>query len=133
MSNLNIDKQANGNGAKNGAAKSNGGTPRAAVFSKNGIDLNGEIIDEMAKDASPMQLKNWITHLEALYDKKRADNRKELKKQVDKLLLSNDYSLEQLYAARPLPSTEELASLAKDRKKNNQSKRDQMTNGLFGA
>ena len=73
-----------------------------------------------------MQLKNLITHLEALYDKKRTDNRKALKNEVDNLLLSNDYSVEQLYAARPIPTTDELAAQANDRKKNKTSKRDQM-------
>jgi len=133
MSNARNDKNLNHNNAKNDAAASARTADRAPVFSNNGIDLNIEKIDELAADASPRQLKTWISHLEALYEKKRADNRAQLKNQVDKLLLSNDYSVEELYAARPIPTLEELADHAKNRKKNKQSKREKMISGMLGG
>lgn len=121
MSNQNNPSQTPRNGSK------------PTVFSKNGIDLNASLVDEMAADASPRQLKNLITHLEEIYDKRRTDNRSDLKKQVDKLLLSNDYSVEELYAARPIPTMDELAAQAKDRKRNKQSKREEMINSMLGT
>jgi len=132
MSNINSENQSNGRQSKNGAAKGNGNGARPSVLSKNGIDLNVEVIDEMAAGASPRQLKNWITHLEALYEKRRLANRKDLKSEVDQMLLSNDYSVEELYAARPIPTLDDLAAQVQMRKKNKISKRDQMIKNMLG-
>jgi len=131
MSNENSVKQTSMQG-KNGAAKTNGGNRHPSILSKNGIDLNIDAIDEMASGASPRQLKNWITHLEALYDTRRLENRKELKSEVDRMLLSNDYSVEELYAARPIPTLDDLAAQVNARKKNKVSKRDQMIKNMLG-
>ena len=73
-------------------------------------------INELAKKATPKQIRAWINRLEDLYEQKKSAVRKDLTSKVGDLLESNGYTIEELFAARQLPTTADLAARAKTRK-----------------
>lgn len=74
-------------------------------------------IEEIAKDATPRQIREWIDRLETLYDEKRTRVRNDLQDRVTDLMASNGYTIEELFGARVLPSAADLADLANQTEK----------------
>ena len=129
MSDMKLNKNLNGVSDAVNAPKKAGAL--SSVSPKTNDDL--ELINELAADANPRQIKQWIARLEVLYEEKRTAIRTDLKSQLDDLLHTNDYTIEELYTARPIPSTSELAEQAKKRKTETQSKRDLTINSICGV
>ncbi len=129
MSDIKLKKSSNGSSGAQGAGANGNGL---ANPSQNDASDNAAI-NKLAANASPRQMKRWIARLEVLYEEKRMAIRNELKSQLDDLLDSNDYTIEELYTARPIPSTSELAEQSEKRKSETQSKRDQAIKGICGV
>ena len=130
-----MKSKKNVNGDSDTSAKANGHKKTDAAHStssKTKAKDDLDMINALAADANPHQIKTWIERLEHLYDEKRSAIRTELKSQLDDLLHSNDYTIEELYAARLIPSTSELAARAKKRKSDPRSKREQSINSISG-
>ena len=72
-----------------------------------------KMIDELAEHATPRQIQQWIGRLEALYEQKKVRVRKDLQDRVNDMIALNGYTLEELFSARVLPSTTELAETAR--------------------
>jgi hypothetical protein len=70
-------------------------------------------ITEIAQGATPKNIKAWIESLETMYGEKKSRVRKELQEKVLELVSSNGYTLEELFGARILPTTSELAERAR--------------------
>lgn len=79
-------------------------------------------INELAKDASPRQIRAWIDCLEMLYTEKKNRVRNDLQDKVTDLISSNGYTIEELFGARVLPSAADLAEWTK--KKEEAAKKD---------
>jgi len=136
MSDMKPKKNMNGDSDTGASAKANGHKkPDAAhgASSKTKANDDLDMINALAADANPHQIKTWIGRLEHLYEVKRSAIRTELKSQLDDLLHSNDYTIEELYAARLIPSTSELAAQAKKRKSSPRSKREQSINSISSS
>lgn len=78
-------------------------------------DARNVNIEEIAKDATPRQIREWIDSLEALYDEKKSRVRKDLQDRVTDLMSSNGYTIEELFGARVLPSAADLAEWTKQK------------------
>ncbi len=87
---------------------SNGGTMKTQV-----ADGDTKTIDELAEHATPRQIQQWIARLEGLYEQKKVRVRKDLQDRVNDMIALNGYTLEELFSARVLPSTSELADTAR--------------------
>lgn len=76
---------------------------------------DGELkaIDDLAESATPRQIQQWITRLEQLYEQKKVRVRKDLQDRVSDMIALNGYTLEELFSARVLPSTTDLAEAAR--------------------
>lgn len=107
----NLNNNIQRNGGQNGAQQT-------AAKPANNLDANKEdlaTINKLAKDATPRQMMLWIERLQELYDQRKVSVRKELKDQVGDLLETNGYTIEELFGARNLPSTADLAARAKSK------------------
>ncbi|MEZ5924325.1 MAG: hypothetical protein R3D57_08055 [Hyphomicrobiaceae bacterium] len=80
-----------------------------------------KLIEELAEAATPRQIQQWIVQLETLFEQKKQRVRKDLQERVNDLIALNGYTLEELFSARVLPSTSDLAELSR---KNGQAQRD---------
>jgi hypothetical protein len=76
-------------------------------------DGDMKIIDELADAATPRQIQQWIARLETLFEQKKMRVRKDLQERVNDMIALNGYTLEELFSARVLPSTSELAEAAR--------------------
>jgi hypothetical protein len=76
---------------------------------------DGELkaIEDLAEGATPRQIQHWIARLEQLYEQKKARVRTELQDRVSDMIALNGYTLEELFSARILPSTTDLAEAAR--------------------
>lgn len=90
---------------------SNNGT--AKTFKDQVADGDTKIIDELAEAATPRQIQQWIARLETLFEQKKVRVRKDLQERVNDMIALNGYTLEELFSARVLPSTTELAETAR--------------------
>ena len=79
-------------------------------------------INELAKDATPRQIRAWIDRLETLYAEKKNRVRDDLQDKVSDLMSSNGYTIGELFGARVLPSAADLAEWTKT--KEDAAKRD---------
>lgn len=76
-------------------------------------ETDTKMIDELAEHATPRQIQLWIARLESLYEQKKVRVRKDLQDRVNDMIALNGYTLEELFSARVLPSTTELAETAR--------------------
>lgn len=90
------------------SAAPNAGTMKAQV-----AEGDMKMIDELAEHATPRQIQLWIARLEGLYEQKKQRVRKDLQDRVNDMIALNGYTLEELFSARVLPSTTELAETAR--------------------
>lgn len=105
-------KQAESMAASGGPVKSN----------KDQVaDGDTRIIDELADAATPRQIQQWIARLETLFEQKKVRVRKDLQERVNDMIALNGYTLEELFSARVLPSTTELAEASR---RNSQAQRE---------
>jgi len=86
------------------------------------IDEETKKINELAKNATPRQIRAWIDRLEALYNEKKNRVRNDLQDKVTDLMSSNGYTIEELFGARVLPSAADLAE--QTRSKEDEAKKD---------
>jgi hypothetical protein len=89
-------------------------------------DGDMKIIDELAEQATPRQIQQWIARLETLFEQKKLRVRKELQDRVTDMIGLNGYTLEELFSARVLPSTAELAEIARKNGLAQREKADRM-------
>ena len=89
-------------------------------------------IDDMAKAATPKEIRKWIETLEAVYSDKKRTARNGLKDKVKSLLDTNGYTVEELFGARSLPSTDDLADQWDDRARAARDKKNRMIDSTLG-
>ena len=119
---------SNGAGMKHNQKAGNGANPTMGSANRSEQQMSAQtakprddlaMIDTLAAEATPKQMRQWIARLEALYEKKKAAVRKELTEKVGDLLEANGYTIEELFGARQLPTTADLAARAKAQSKTN--------------
>jgi len=71
---------------------------------------------EITRKTTPRDIRDWVAKLEELVDQKKQRIRDDLARQVNSLLADNEYTVEELLGARILPSTAELAEMARKNK-----------------
>lgn len=71
---------------------------------------------EITKGTTPKDIREWIAKLDELVAQKKQRVRDDLAAQVNGLLADNEYTVEELLGARILPSTSDLAELARKNK-----------------
>lgn len=89
-------------------------------------------IHDMAKSATPKQIQEWIEVLEGVYADKKRTARNGLKDDVKKLLDMNGYTVEELFGARSLPTTDDLANQWDSRDRAARNKKDRMIDSTLG-
>lgn len=94
-------------------------------------DSSAAPITELAEGATPKSIKAWIENLEAMYDQKKQRVRKELQDKVLDLISANGYTLEELFGARVLPSTSDLAERARKRDQMPSERKEKMMDSTF--
>ena len=77
---------------------------------------NSEFTIEITKATTPRDIRDWIVKLDELVAQKKQRVRDDLAAQVNGLLADNEYTVEELLGARILPSTADLAELARKNK-----------------
>lgn len=80
------------------------------------IAHNSEFTIEITKTTTPRDLRDWVAKLEEMVEQKKKRVRDDLAAQVNGLLADNEYTVEELLGARILPSTADLAELARKNK-----------------
>lgn len=105
-------------------AAANGGTMKSLKDQVADGDL--KVIDELAEQATPRQIQQWIARLETLFEQKKMRVRKDLQDRVTDMIALNGYTLEELFSARVLPSTTELAETARKSSLAQREKADKM-------
>ena len=127
-SNMKHNRQNNNNGSNASGGNTQTTSQSAHQANKEGgsnLQVNTStandlaVINKLAKDATPKQMMLWIERLQELYEQKKTDVRKDLKDKVGELLESNGYTVEELFGARQLPSTADLAARSRTRSKDN--------------
>ena len=80
------------------------------------IAHDSEFSIEITKATTPRDIRDWIAKLGELVEQKKKRVRDDLAAQVNGLLADNEYTVEELLGARILPSTADLANLARQNK-----------------
>ncbi len=80
------------------------------------IAHNSEFTIEITKTTTPRDIRDWMAKLDELVAQKKQRVRDDLAAQVNGLLADNEYTVEELLGARILPSTADLAELARKNK-----------------
>jgi len=88
----------------------------AAKPSDIAIAHDSQFTIEITKTTTPRDIRDWIAKLDELVEQKKKRVRDDLAAQVNGLLADNEYTVEELLGARILPSTADLAELARKSK-----------------
>lgn len=90
--------------------------PKASAPSDVTVAHDSEFTIQITKTTTPKDIRDWIAKLDELVAQKKKRVRDDLAAQVNGLLADNEYTVEELLGARILPSTADLAELARKNK-----------------
>ena len=107
----NVPSQSNNTGSN-----TNNLAPKATPPSSVTITYDSEFNIAITRKTTPRDIRDWVAKLEELVEMKKQRVRDDLAKQVNGLLADNEYTVEELLGARILPSTADLAEMAKKNK-----------------
>ncbi|MEL6421209.1 MAG: hypothetical protein AAFQ42_01980 [Pseudomonadota bacterium] len=94
----------------------NDAKPAAAKPADITISHDSEFTIQITKATTPKDLREWIAKLDEMVERKKKRVRDDLAAQVNGLLADNEYTVEELLGARILPSTADLANMARENK-----------------